>query len=631
LIAAGNPISFLLLTGFGCAYYARNFLENRFARVEEIMTEHDNFWTRRRISRRSALRGGALGIAGLAGAALIGCGDDEADPAPAAATAAPAATSAAKAAPTSAASTATAVPTGQVDTEAELRVGYGSFPSSLDMTTAAGTGGQAASNSYHYGGLLGTGADGNAAQGGFADYEWRDDNRTLRFKLLPGIEFHNGEKLDATQLKFQYDRSLSRAAYNPDFVGAQKPRQIWIKDVLVVDDLTVDMTMEEPFRNAPQESIIGPVPMEWIRANGDEAYAINPISTGPMIFESWIPDSEIVSVRNEKYPFPRDSAVSHTASWAKRIVGKFIPEEQARLAALEAGEIDIAYRIGPDLANSFKGKEGYNVIGLPDVRVMALELPINASVDPITGGANLWRDKRVRQAANYAIDTDSIIKNLLTGNEGRGYSPFPRGGYPLPLGSLEAPYNYDPERARALLEEAGAVGMQFDILLAQGLWTSDRLWMPAIQKMLNDVGFKVSVKYSPLSEALQAMRSRTHLGPFIFNQGSTTAGAGYKSADTAYGLIATTGAAYGHTDEGDDFLPEFMEFQALIDEARTRFDTKERADLFQKAAIIHYENAFNVSMFNLSHLYVTTANIDYTEFYDVPTGMNLMRAKKLFT
>ena len=210
------------------------------------MTEHDNYWTRRRVSRRSVLRGAVLGIAGLAGAALIGCGDDDDAGPAAAATRAPAAT-AAPAATSAAQSTATAVPAGQVDTDAELRVGFGSFPSTLDATTAAGTGGQAASNGYHYGGLLGTAPDGNATNGGMADFAWRDENETLRVTLRPGIEFHNGEKFDATQLKFNYDRQLSRAEYNPDFVGAQKPRQGWIGEITIVDDLTVDIRMDAPF------------------------------------------------------------------------------------------------------------------------------------------------------------------------------------------------------------------------------------------------------------------------------------------------------------------------------------------------------------------------------------------------
>ena len=599
------------------------------------MSEYENYWTRR-VSRRTALRGAAFGTAGLAGAALIGCGEDEPD-ATAEPTTAPPAGGGGGTQATATAEATTAPPpstAGEIDTEATLTVGYGSFASSLDTQTAAGSGGQAASNSYHFGGLLATKKDSSAGQGGIADFEWREDNFVLRFKIKPGVKFHNGADFNAEQLKFNYDRGLGRAEYNPDFVGSQSRRQQWIGEITIVDDLTVDVRMaDQPFRNAPQESSVPPVEMDYILSEGDEAQAQHPISTGPMIFESWIPDSEIVSVRNEDFPFPRDDAATtnKTKPWIKRLVGKFIPEEQARFAALEAGEVDVVNRVGPDLALAFKDREGFKFLALPDQRVMSIELPINADVDPITGGPNPWRDIRVRQAANYAIDTDSIINNLLTGNEERAYSPFPRGGYPLPLGNLEQPYYYDPERARALLEDAGQVGFQFEILLPQGLWTADRLWMPAVQKMLNDVGFVVTVKYTPLSEALAQQRSRAHKGPYIFNQGSTKNGAAFKSADTAYGLIATKGAAYSHTDEGDNFLPEYVEFHDLVDAARREFDEKPWRDLFWEAAVVHYQNAFNVPMFHLSHLYVMRDNIEYTEFFEQPASMNFMNARKLLT
>lgn len=620
------------------------------------MTEHN--YLKRRVSRRTALRGAAVGAAGLAGAALIGCGDDDeevaAPAAPAAATAAPkaAATAAPKAAATAAPKAAAPKPTastkpaaGQIDSNAHLRVGFGSFASSLDISTAEGAGGQAATNTYTYGNLLAANPDGSAANGGMADFEWREDNYVLRFTLRDGIKFHNGNAFDAEQLKANFDRTMGYPPFE-HFVGAWVKRNLWVGESTVVDPLTIDVRMiDEPFRNAPQESYTAPVDKTYVTPEGgpkgDENQAMRPISTGPMQFVSFTPDAEMVSTRFDGYPFPAYSpnTSNQTGSYVKDLTGKYIPEEQARFAALEAGEIDIAYRVGPDLAKAFAQKEGFQMIALPDVRVMSIEIPFNAELDYITGEPNPWRDLRVRQAANYAIDTDAIINNLLTGAEERAYSPFSRGGYPLPLGklnglpgNLEEPYKFDPKRARALLEEAGQIGFEIEILLAQGLWTADRLWMPAIQKMLNDVGFNCSVKYSPLSPALAAMRNRSHGGPHIFNQGSGSNGAGYKNADTAYGLITTLDAPYGHSNKGDTgTLPEFDVFQSKIEEARSYFDNKKRDDLFQEAAVIHYENAFNVSMFTMSHLYCAIDSIDYEEFFTNPTGMDLMNVKMLTT
>ncbi|OAI41741.1 hypothetical protein AYO38_12080 [bacterium SCGC AG-212-C10] len=258
---------------------------------------------------------------------------------------------------------------------------------------------------------------------------------------------------------------------------------------------------------------------------------------------------------------------------------------------------------------------------------MQIELPISWANDPKTGKPNPWRDKRVRQAANHAIDVESIVKNLLTGNEQRSYAPFPPG-YQPPLGSLSAQYNYDPKKARALLEEAGQVGFEFDLLLAVGLWTGDRVWGAAVGQMLNDVGFKCNVLYTPFSEALVQMRNHETKGPFVFNQGGAPKGGPYDPL-FSWQLITAVDAPYSHTVKTDTLLPEQQKFQTLIDQAKAEFDAKKRNDMYYEAAKIHYENAFAVYLFNLSHLYVTRGNIDYTEYYDVPTGMNLMAVKKL--
>ena len=507
---------------------------------------------------------------------------------------------------------------GEVDLDAELTIGYGSFPPTLDVHTAAGQGGNSASNRTHFRGLF---AERDIfvhlPEGGFASYEFADNNSQFVIELQPGITFHNGEPLDAEHLAWYYERSLGRAEYNPDFQSANDARGAWMGDITIVDDLTVSVGMDPPFVNAPQASggaEWAPVPKFYIVENGDDHFATNPVGTGPNQFVSWIPDQEIRSTRFEDFFFPRDYEFAFRAGWVKDLVARFFPEEQSRAAALEAGEIDIAHRINTDTAVQFEDDDDFKVIVLPDVRVMAIELPINQSDDPITGGPNPWRDKRVRQAANYALDTASIVENLLTGNEEpRAYSPFP-AGYPLPLGDLEAPYNYDPDRARALLEEAGQVGFAFTITLPTGLWTGDTVWMPAIQQMLNDVGFQVEVDYADFGNALAQMRNHELFNPFIFNQAGTTAGAPLTPA-FSYNLITAIGKPYSHANATDDFLPEFEEFQALIDEAGQEFDAARRDDLYFQAAEIHYSNAFHVPLFNLSHLYAARSNIVYNQFF----------------
>ena len=132
-----------------------------------------SYWMRNRVARRRFIRGAGVIGTGAIGAALIGCGDDDEEVAAPAAPAAPAAaapkaaaTAAPKAAATAAPKAAAPKPTastkpaaGQIDSNAHLRVGFGSFASSLDISTAEGAGGQAATNTYTYGNLLAANPD----------------------------------------------------------------------------------------------------------------------------------------------------------------------------------------------------------------------------------------------------------------------------------------------------------------------------------------------------------------------------------------------------------------------------------------------------------------------------------------
>ena len=624
-----------------------------------------NYWQRlrsRNLSRRALLRASARAGVGAAGLALVGCGDDDDDDAqPAAAQPEPqqqqqaqparqqqpqqqAEAQAEQQAQAQQQQEAPAeddepaedtarqeAAVSEVDMDAEIIVGYGAFPPTLDITTAGGGGGQGANNNLHFA-ALGAYNSGRQLQptGGFGDWEFAENNSVFRWRVKQGVTFHNGEPLNAEALKFYWERILGRAEYNPDFQSSLRARAGWMADITVVDDHTVEIAMDTPFVDAPEQSggiNFGLLPMQYIIDNGDDHFANNPIGCGAYKFVSWVPDQEIRSERFDEFAFPHDAPHQWKAGWAKYITGRYFPEEQARAAALEAGEIDIAYRISPDVASQFEDRDDFKVIVLPDVRVMAIELPVNQSLDPITGEENPWRDKRVRQAANYAIDAQAIIDNLLTGNEERAYTPFP-AGKPPPLGSLERQYYYDPDRARALLEEAGQVGFAFTITLPTGLWTADRIWMPAVQQMLNDVGFKVEIDYADFGNALSLIRNNELSHPFIFNQAGVSSGAPLGPA-FAYRLVTTVGAPYSHAQESDDFLPEFTEFQQLIDEANAEFDFERANDLYHQAAIISYENAFQVPLFGLPHLYAATPDIFYNEYYDTSTGLNPIYAQKV--
>ena len=513
-------------------------------------------------------------------------------------------------------------PTG-INTDASLRIGYPAFPASLDVGTNQG--GATITNQLHFHPPLGTDRGHNYLQsGGLVGYEFVEQNTAFLMTVQPGISFHNGEPFDAERLKWFYERTLGLAEYNPDYQGAVASRIRFVDDLRVVDDLSLRVGMDPPNVDAA-EALGGDnqwvTPRDYIVENGDEHFARNPVGFGPYKFVSFTPDQEMVSTRWNDYFFPSpadENGTMYYGNWAKTVTARYFPEESARIAALEAGEIDVADRLSPDGAALFDGTDDHHVITVSGLRVMGLELPINQSLDPITGGPNPWRDKRVREAANYALDREAIINNLLTGNELPAVSPFP-AGYDLPLGP-SGYRGYDPDKARALLEEAGQVGFQVRFHVGTGIWGDDR-FMPAIQQMMNDVGFDVQVDYLDFGGALADIRDHATPFPFLMSQNGATKNGSPAGAGYAYGLVAGIENPYSHTNADDDFLPEYLEFQAIIDEAKQTFDKAAADELYWQAGVIWYEEAYNIPLFNLSHQHGVRKNITYHGWWNADPGL----------
>ena len=511
------------------------------------------------------------------------------------------------------------------DTEAPLRIGYASWPASLDHNTDQG--GAAVTNGLHFDPIFAMDKGRQfIASGGYADWEFVEQNTAALLTLQPGVTFHNGEPLDAERLKWFYERNLGIAEYNPDYVSGIRARIAFIDDLQVVDDLTLRVGMDPPSVNMSEQlggANTAVTPRDYIVDNGDEFFARNPVGTGPYTFVSFSPDQEMVSERWDDWffqPNPSDTGPHDKyGNWAKTVTARYFPEESTRIAALEAGEIDVADRLGPDGAALFADSDDHHVLTISGLRVMGLELPLNASVDPITGGPNPWRDKRVREAANYAIDRKAIIDNLLTGLELPAVSPFP-SGYPLPLGPSGL-RGYDPDKARALLEEAGQVGFQFRLHIATGIWGEER-WVPSIQQMLNDVGFDVETDYIDLGGALADVRDHTVPWPFLMSQNGATELGSPAGAGFAWTLIGAIDNPYTHTNADDDFIPGFLDFQALIDQGNQEFDPQKRDDIYWDAAVIHYEGAYNIPLFNLSHEHGARKDITYQGWLNADPSLN---------
>ena len=229
------------------------------------------------------------------------------------------------------------------------------------------------------------------------------DDQTWRFELRQDVTFHNGEKLTAETVKANWDR-LKDPNSKTTSSGLQN-----VTGARVVDNYTVDIVSSGPNPMVPARMCMFAgtiVPTHYLQSVGADALAAKPVGTGPYRFAEWIKDDHVTLEANPSYwgGAPR----------LQRVIFKPIPSDATRVAAIQTGEIDVAAGIPPESIAQLSGASGLRVDSVQGQRVMY------ASMD---GRVKPFDDKRVRQAVNYAVDVDSIIKNVLDGNAQRIAGP----------------------------------------------------------------------------------------------------------------------------------------------------------------------------------------------------------------
>lgn len=265
-------------------------------------------------------------------------------------------------------------------------------------------------------------------------WEFKDDT-TVEFTLKDGVKFHNGEPLTAEDVKF----SLERQKKSPK-VGHLV---FMIDSIEVVDDLHFIIHMNMP-SNALVSSlahcggaILCKSYVEGLEAEGKTLESA-PMGTGSYKFEEWTPGATITLVKNEDY------FDSSCAAQNDKLVFKVIPEEAARTIALENGELDLLVNVSTADANRIRDNAA---LALDEYESTQIEyMALNTSKPP-------FDNKLVRQAMNYAINKQDV---LIAAIDGEG-EPFDDYMGPAAIGYCDnaVKYEYNPEKAKELLAEAG--------------------------------------------------------------------------------------------------------------------------------------------------------------------------------
>jgi peptide/nickel transport system substrate-binding protein len=397
----------------------------------------------------------------------------------------------------------------------------------------------------------------------------------MRLNLRHGVTFHNGDPFTADDVVFSFGRLFDKDNPSP-LLSSLKG---FVDSVEKVDDFTVLVNMPAPRATVIPTLVRVPIlPKAAFEKAGAQAFGIAPIGTGPFKFVKWDKNQQIVLARNDDY-WRGPAAI-------ESFIVRPIPEDFARFASLSNHEVDIITNLTAERLEEIKSVPGLKAEAVPSVRNLFVGLDTRKG--PFT-------DLRVRQAVNYAIDKKALIDVVM-------------GGYAIENSSVctqtlfgaapVAAYDYDPEKAKALLKEAGlGDGITIDMLGPVGRYTKDKELQEAIAGMLSDVGITINHVQPEWAEFLKQWTAEIHPMHFV--------GTGNQVMDCDQHLgYRIDGKRYGRFYQSD-------EVDALIQDELQDYDPEHRKATLAKIQQLIRDDAPWIFLFDLMDLFGMTDRIDW--------------------
>ncbi len=449
--------------------------------------------------------------------------------------------------------------------QTNIRVAMQLEPPNLDPTAGAAQAIDSVVYSNIFEGLTRFMSDGSVVPGLAESWEISEDGLVYTFHLRSGVTFHDGTTMDAEDVKFSLDRARAE-----DSTNAQKALFASISDVTVIDPLTVQVTLSEPngsllFNLAWGDAVI-------VAPESIADAATHPIGTGAFMFQDWVQGDHIDIVRNPNYWGTPASLETATFS--------FISDPTAAFAAMMAEDVDVFVGFpAPENVPQFEADPRFQVlVGNTEGETI---LAMNNGLAP-------FDNPLVRQAVAHAIDRQAIIDGAMYGQG-------------TPIGTHFAPHNpdyvdltalsnYDPERSRELLAEAG---------FPDGFTTTLKLPPPSyarrggeiIAAQLRAVGITAEIENQEWAQWLEST---------------------FRGHDFGMTIVS-------HTEPMDIGIyanPEYYfqydnpEFQALMETLRSTTDPAARSELLGQAQTIIAEDYVNGYLFELAVTTIARAGIE---------------------
>jgi len=283
--------------------------------------------------------------------------------------------------------------------------------------------------------------EGTNVEPGLAErWEISDDGLEYTLYLRQGVKFHDGTDFNADAVKFNIDRQIDvdHPFHNTGQFAYAEFTWGMVDRVEVVDPYTVKFVLKDKF--APFLNHLAMHPAAMASPAAVEKYgmdfSINPVGTGPFKFVRWTPGVEVVLEKNPDY--------WRGEPLLDQIIYRPIIEDQSRLTELESGGVNFMVNVPPDDLARITGDSQYTVVEQAGMHTWWVAF--NHAKEP-------FNNKLVRQAMNYAINKQAIVDNILKGTGQLAVSPLP----PVVWSYTDdiQTYEYNPEKAKELLAEAG--------------------------------------------------------------------------------------------------------------------------------------------------------------------------------
>ena len=314
----------------------------------------------------------------------------------------------------------------------------------------------------------------------------QEDDLTWTLNFRQGVMFHDGTEMKASDFKFTMD-----LVQNPDTASLFANFLTPIGGVEVTGDYSAKVLLNQPFGLFPERLFVMTVlPEAAFNEKGMDRFNLAPVGTGPFAFQNMIAQDRVELTRNMDY-FVEGLPLLDS------LIYREVPEASVRMANLVASQSDIMEQVPPETFDIFGRAPGLITGSAPSTRRAGFMM--NCTKAPLS-------DKRVRQALSYAIDRNAIIDAVLSGNG------LPGNGTSIPpsMDNYNADanrYNHDPDKARALLSEAGAEGVKIELMAGSLKFLADTVTL--IKPMVEAVGIEADIRLIEVEAGYQFVFDRT--------------------------------------------------------------------------------------------------------------------------